>query len=126
MAKFSKHGAKTVGQPALTSSKPPHAPLLFGGIMLATSVVMIAVVSLAAPGDAPHQVPSRPAADRGEAAIASPDVNNDGTVNMFDMSIVSANFGRTANTATNPRADINGDGVVDVFDAEVILRQNGT
>ncbi len=52
------------------------------------------------------------------------DVNNDGCVNILDMSAVGGQFG-----STNPNpaaADINGDGRVDIVDVVLVARNFGT
>jgi glucose/arabinose dehydrogenase len=43
------------------------------------------------------------------------DINLDGTVNIFDINSVSANWG-----TTGPAGDANGDGIVDIFDINLI------
>jgi len=49
--------------------------------------------------------------------IKVPDLNNDGTVDIYDLIIVSSNFGRSeGNLGWNPTADVNGDKTVDIYD----------
>ncbi|RQO59860.1 hypothetical protein DBR47_10845 [Paucibacter sp. KBW04] len=51
------------------------------------------------------------------------DLNNDGSVNCADLSIVKASMGkRVGQSGFDPRADINGDGVVNVLDLTIISR----
>ena len=47
-----------------------------------------------------------------EAVHHAEDINDDGVVNIQDLVLVSANFGRTGEN----KADVNGDGVVDIVD----------
>ena len=46
------------------------------------------------------------------------DVNGDGVVNIFDLTIVAQGFG-----TDKPEADVNGDGVVNVFDLVFVANQ---
>ena len=46
------------------------------------------------------------------------DVNQDGTVNILDLTLVAQNFG-----TANPRTDVNGDGIVNILDM-VLVAQN--
>jgi mannan endo-1,4-beta-mannosidase len=56
-------------------------------------------------------------------AITSPtgDLNNDGKVDIVDLSILLSNYG-----TTNASADINNDGTVNVFDLSILLSKYGT
>ena len=47
-----------------------------------------------------------------EAVDRAEDINDDGVVNIQDLVLVSANFGKTGES----KADVNGDGVVDIVD----------
>ena len=47
-----------------------------------------------------------------ESVYRAEDINDDGVVNIQDLVLVSANFGRTRES----KADVNGDGVVDIVD----------
>ena len=47
-----------------------------------------------------------------ESVYRAEDINEDGVVNIQDMVLVSANFGKTGEN----KADVNGDGVVDIVD----------
>jgi hypothetical protein len=49
------------------------------------------------------------------------DINLDGTVNIFDINSVSANWG-----TAGPQGDANGDGVVNIFDINLISSNWGT
>ena len=44
--------------------------------------------------------------------VVSEDVNNDGVVNILDLVLISANFGKTGENI----ADVNGDGIVNIVD----------
>ena len=44
------------------------------------------------------------------------DVNNDGIVNIIDLTLVASNFGKRGETA----ADVNGDGVVNIVDLTLV------
>ena len=50
------------------------------------------------------------------------DVNSDGVVNIIDLTLVAANFGKTAETT----ADVNGDGVVNIIDLTLVAGAFGT
>ncbi len=51
----------------------------------------------------------------------SPDVNQDGRVDILDLSAVGGAFGSTSGSQNwNPRADINGDGKVDILDLSTV------
>ena len=54
--------------------------------------------------------------------VASVDVNNDGSINVLDLVLVSVNFGKTGQ---NP-ADVNGDGVVNIVDLVKVAGEIGT
>ena len=47
-----------------------------------------------------------------EPVYRAEDINEDGIVNVQDLVLVSANFGRTGEND----ADVNGDGIVDIVD----------
>jgi hypothetical protein len=53
------------------------------------------------------------------------DVNGDGLVNVYDLSAVGLNFGRTGQAIQPPEADITGDGVVDIYDLVAVGRNFG-
>ena len=53
--------------------------------------------------------------------VASVDVNGDGVVNILDLVLISANFGKTGQ---NP-ADVNGDGVVNIVDLVKVASEMG-
>ncbi len=56
---------------------------------------------------------------RSFAAVTPPasDLNNDGQVSLFDLSILLRNFNKTG-----PQGDINGDGKVNLLDLSILLR----
>lgn len=49
------------------------------------------------------------------------DINGDGVVNLFDLNILSRNYGQTGSNS----ADINGDGQVNLFDFNILVRNYG-
>ena len=58
----------------------------------------------------------------GAVPIASVDVNSDGVVNILDLVLISANFGKTGQNT----ADVNGDGVVNIVDLVKVAGKMGT
>ena len=63
----------------------------------------------------------------GKIVVAIPgDLNGDGTVDVFDATILSVAYGSTPDSLYwNASADINNDGIVDVFDAIIISADYG-
>src|SRR5258708_5821867 len=57
---------------------------------------------------------------RSHAAGLAGDINHDGTVNVFDLSIMLSDWG-----TNNATADLNGDGTVNVFDLSTLLSHWG-
>ncbi len=57
---------------------------------------------------------------RSHASTLVGDLNNDGVVNVFDLSIMLSDWG-----TNNAIADLNGDGVVNVFDLSILLSHWG-
>jgi hypothetical protein len=55
------------------------------------------------------------------ATVKPADLNNDGTVSIFDLSILLSNYGRTGDQA----ADLNADNTVNIFDMSILLSQWG-
>jgi dockerin type I repeat protein len=53
------------------------------------------------------------------------DVNGDCNTNIFDMAIVSGNFGKRVTTGINPRADLNLDGEINVIDLAMVASNIG-
>lgn len=52
------------------------------------------------------------------------DVNGDDSVNIFDLSVMASNWGKTG--ATYAEGDLNGDGVVDIFDLSILASEWGS
>lgn len=59
------------------------------------------------------------------AASIPGDINNDGLVNIFDLSAVLTDFGKSSNF-TFPRSDIDANGTVNIFDLSILLTNFGT
>lgn len=53
------------------------------------------------------------------------DINQNGTVDLQDFSILASNFGKSGAAITNPRADINGNGTVDLPDFSLLASKFG-
>lgn len=54
------------------------------------------------------------------------DINGDSSVNIFDLSILLSNYGKTVGQASDPDSDINTDGQIDIFDLSMLLSAYGT
>ncbi len=59
------------------------------------------------------------------AAVLPGDINSDNKVDVTDLSILLANYGKSASQSTNPAADINGNGTVEIIDLSVLLTNYG-
>jgi len=58
--------------------------------------------------------------------IRVPDLNNDGTVDIYDLIIVSAAYGSSEGSQNwNPIADINGDKTIDIYDLILVASSFG-
>ena len=58
--------------------------------------------------------------------IRVPDLNNDGTVDIYDLIIVSAAYGNSEGSQNwNPVADINGDKTIDIYDLILVASSFG-
>jgi hypothetical protein len=53
------------------------------------------------------------------------DLNNDNAVNIFDLSILLSNYGKTQAQSTNAKTDLNSDGNVNIFDLSTLLSNYG-
>lgn len=53
---------------------------------------------------------------------AAGDINQDGSVDVFDLSILLSNWGDT----NSPASDLNSNGVVDIYDLSILLSNYGT
>jgi hypothetical protein len=53
------------------------------------------------------------------------DLNSDNVVNIFDLSILLSNYGKTKAQASNPACDLNNDNVVNIFDLSILLSNYG-
>jgi parallel beta-helix repeat protein len=54
------------------------------------------------------------------------DLNNDGNINVLDMSILLTNWNKSTAQLSTPKADINSDGTVNVIDLSQLLTKWGT
>ena len=57
-----------------------------------------------------------------ESEKIAADVNDDGIVNIIDLTLVASNFGKTGQNA----ADVNGDGIVNIVDLTLVAAAFGT
>jgi len=71
------------------------------------------------PTPAPTPTPPPPVIKQG-------DINGDNAVNIFDLSILLSNYGKTRAQASNPVADLNNNNTVDIFDLSILLSRYGT
>lgn len=53
---------------------------------------------------------------------ASADLNNDDVVNILDLRLVAAHFGKSVDPTQDPNPDVNGDGVVNILDLVLVAR----
>ncbi len=53
------------------------------------------------------------------------DVNDDGVVNILDLTYVASHFGESIDQAQTPNPDVNGDGVVDIRDLVIVASRIG-
>ena len=59
------------------------------------------------------------------ASYKQGDINQDGDVNILDLSILLANFGKTGTAVTDSRADINNDSDINILDLSILLANFG-
>jgi len=57
------------------------------------------------------------------ANLVASDINKDSLINVTDLGILMSDFGKTAQTAQNPRSDINSDGNVNVIDLGILMSE---
>jgi hypothetical protein len=74
-------------------------------------------------------IPSGTGSNCAAASTSTPttkpgDVNNDGQVNVFDLSTLLSNWNRTG--ATRSQGDLDGNAAVNIFDLSVLLTNWGT
>ncbi len=82
-----------------------------------------------------------PATDVGIGAIGTPppppppvctpaanlgNINCDAKIDVFDLSILLSNFGKTPGQSSYPAADLNGNNLIDIFDLSILLSHYGT
>jgi hypothetical protein len=53
------------------------------------------------------------------------DLNNDTVINIFDLSILLSNYGKTKAQASNPACDLNSDNTINIFDLSILLSNYG-
>ncbi len=59
------------------------------------------------------------------AANFTGDVNNDGTVNILDLTFIASHFGENIDASEDPNPDVNGDGIVDIRDLVLAANRIG-
>ena len=57
--------------------------------------------------------------------LRSADVNNDGVINILDLTLVASHFGETPTADQNPNPDVNGDGTVNILDLTLVASHFG-
>ena len=57
--------------------------------------------------------------------LAAADVNADGVINVLDLTIIAANFGKTVIADQKPNPDVNGDGIVNILDMTLVASHFG-
>ncbi len=53
-------------------------------------------------------------------------INCDTRIDIYDLSILLSNYGKTPAQSSYPQADLNGNGLIDVFDLSILLSHFGT
>ncbi|RKU24637.1 ABC transporter substrate-binding protein [Candidatus Poribacteria bacterium] len=59
------------------------------------------------------------------AANITEDVNNDGVVNILDLTLIASRFGENIDPSEEPNPDANGDGIVDIRDLVLVANKLG-
>jgi hypothetical protein len=59
-------------------------------------------------------------------AVKVGDVNSDNKVDLFDLSVLLSNYGKTKAQSSNAACDINNDNIIDIFDLSSLLSNYGT
>lgn len=59
------------------------------------------------------------------AANITEDVNNDGVVNILDLTFIASRFGENIEPSEQPNPDVNGDGIVDIRDLVLVASRLG-
>lgn len=59
------------------------------------------------------------------AANYTGDVNNDGVINILDLTFIASRFGENINPSEQPNPDANGDGIVDIRDLVLVANRLG-
>lgn len=59
------------------------------------------------------------------AANFTEDVNNDGVVNILDLTFIASRFGEKIDPSEQPNPDVNGDGIVDIRDLVLVASRLG-
>jgi hypothetical protein len=54
------------------------------------------------------------------------DLNSDNSINIFDLSILLTNYGKTSLQSSNPACDLNSDGNINIFDLSILLSLYGS
>jgi glucose/arabinose dehydrogenase len=53
------------------------------------------------------------------------DLNSDNLINIFDLSILLSNYGKSQSQSTNAKTDLNNDGNINIFDLSILLSNYG-
>jgi len=84
--------------------QPKYSPYILGLVVVSLALIGYFVV---------HQ-----------SHAANADINGDGSVNILDLSILAANYGKTGRTFA--QGDINGDGTVSILDLSILAANWGS
>lgn len=95
-----------MAQKPLISRRPKYSLPVLGLVVVALALVGLYIVF------------------RSHAATSGADINSDGKVDISDLSILAANYGKTGQTFA--QGDLNSDGIINVFDLSILAGAWGT